>query len=89
MNEVSILPPLSLTRFFLAQQLVHKNSKNENHNVTLDTFVSDTSTARNRHLPDLEKKHFSYIRIHIPFLVQISVSVLLKINERLEIRAIS
>ena len=63
MHEVNILPPLSLARFFLSQQLICK-SKIEKHNVSLDIFVSDTSIARNLHLLGLEKKHFSYIRTH-------------------------
>ena len=63
MHEANILPPLSLARFFLSQQLICK-SKIEKHNVSLDIFVSDTSIARNLHLLGLEKKHFSYIRTH-------------------------
>ena len=51
MHEVNILPPLSLARFFLTQQLIYNNSKIEKHNVSLDIFVSDTSIARNLHLP--------------------------------------
>ena len=61
MHEVNISPPLSLARFFLTQQLICK-SKIEKHNFSLDIFVSNTSIARNLHLPGLEKKHFSYIR---------------------------
>ena len=85
MHEVNISPPLSPARFFLTQQLICKN-KIEKHNVSLDIFVSDTSIARNLHLLGLEKKHFSYIRTH--FLDQILVFVLLKIKERLRIRAL-
>ena len=52
MHESNIsLPPLSLARFFLAQQLIHKKSKIEKHNVRLDIFVSDTSITRKLHLP--------------------------------------
>ena len=74
MHQVNISPPLGLARFFLTRQLIYK-SKIEKHNVSLDIFVSDTSIARNLHLPrfmvhglvlylhaKLEKKHFSYIK---------------------------
>ena len=61
MPEVNISPPLSLVRFLLTQQLICK-SKIEKHNVSLDIFVSETSIARNLHLPGLEKIHFSHIR---------------------------
>ena len=79
MHEVNILPPLSLGRFFLTQQLIYK-SKIEKHNVSLDIFVSDTSIARNLHLLGLEKKHFHYIRTHTQ-MGQILVFVLLKIKK--------
>ena len=62
MHEVNISPPLSLVRFSLTQQLIYTQSKIKKHNVSLDIFVSDTSIARNLHLPVLEKKHFSFIR---------------------------
>ena len=84
MHEVNIFPPLSLAKFFLTQQLIYK-SKTEKHNISLDIFVSGSSTARNIHLPGLEKKHFS---LPIFFLDQILVFVLLKINERLRIRTL-
>ena len=74
MHEVNISPPLGLARFFLTQQLIYK-SKIERHNVSLDIFVSDTSMARNLHLPGLEKKYFSLIRTHTLFLDQILVFV--------------
>ena len=48
--------------------------------LVLDIFVSDTSIARKLHLLRLNKKHFSYIRTHTPFLDQIFVFVLLKIK---------
>ena len=83
MHEDNILTPLSLT-----QQLICK-SKIEKHNISLDIFVSDTNIARKLHLPGLEKKHFSYIRTHTPFLDQILVYMLLKIKEHLRIRALS
>ena len=73
------MPPLSLHRFFLTQQLICK-SKIEKHNISLDIFVSNTSIARNLHLLRLEKKRFSFIRIHTHFLDQILVFVLLKIK---------
>ena len=44
MHELNILSPLSLARFFLTQQLIYK-SKTEKHNISLDIFVSDTSTS--------------------------------------------
>ena len=66
MHEVNISHPLSLARFFITQQLIYK-SKIEKHNVSLEIFVSDISIARNLHLLGLEKKHFSYIRIHTIF----------------------
>ena len=88
MHEVNISPPFSKPRFFLIQQLIYK-SKIEKHKVSLDIFVSDTSIARNLHVPGLEKKHFSYIRTHTHFLDQILRFVLLRIKERLRIRALS
>ena len=48
LNIMSLL--ISLSRFSLTQQLIYKG-KNEKHNVSLDIFVSDTSIARNLHLP--------------------------------------
>ena len=60
MHEVNILPPPSIARFFLTQQLIYR-SKIKKHNACLDIFVSDTSIDRNPHLPGLGKKHFSYI----------------------------
>ena len=48
--------------------------------LVLDIFVSDTNIARKLHLLRLNKKHFSYIRTHTPFLDQIFVFVLLKIK---------
>ena len=54
MHEVNILPLLRLARFFLTQQLNYSKSKIEKHNLSnlsLDDFVSDTSIARNLHLP--------------------------------------
>ena len=48
--------------------------------LVLDIFVSNTSIARKLHLLRLNKKHFSYIRTHTPFLDQIFVFVLLKIK---------
>ena len=48
--------------------------------LVLDIFVSGTSIARKLHLLRLNKKHFSYIRTHTPFLDQIFVFVLLKIK---------
>ena len=51
MHEVYILSLLSLARFFLTQQLIYSKSKIEKHNLSLDDFVSDTSIARNLHLP--------------------------------------
>ena len=67
MHELNVPFPLSLTRFFLTQQLIYKN-KIEKHNISLDIFVSDTNIAR---LPEtfiyLEKENFSYIRTHTPF----------------------
>ena len=42
MHELNILSPLSLARIFLIQQLIY-NSKIENHNISLDIFVSETS----------------------------------------------
>ena len=88
MHEVNIASPLRLARFFLTQQLIYK-SKIEKHNISLDIFASDTSVARNLHLTGLEKKYCSYIRTHNRFLDQISVFVVLKIKERLRIRALS
>ena len=58
MHELNISPPLNLATFFLDQQLIYK-SKIENHNVSLDVFVSDNSIARKLNLPGLEKKQFS------------------------------
>ena len=88
MHEVNMSPPLSLARFFLTKQLIYK-SKIEKHSVSLDIFVSDTSIARNFHLPGLEKKRFNYIKTHILFLDQILVFVLLKMKEYLRIRVLS
>ena len=60
MHEVNILPPVSLGRFFLTQQLIYKREI-EKHNVfvleSLDIFVSDII---NLHLAGLEKKHFTF-----------------------------
>ena len=42
MHELNILFPLSLARIFLIQQLIC-NSKIENHDISLDIFVSETS----------------------------------------------
>ena len=78
----------SLSIFFLTQQLIYL-SKIEKPNVGLDIFVSDTSIARNLHLPGLEKKLLRYIRTHTVFLNQILVFVLLKIKEHLRMRALS
>ena len=51
MHELDILPPRSLARFLLTQQLIYK-SKIEKHNISLDIFVSSTSViAKNLHLP--------------------------------------
>ena len=48
MREANIsLPPLSLVRFFLTQQLI----KIKKHNVSLYIFESGTSIARKFHLP--------------------------------------
>ena len=44
MSELNVLPPLSLARFFLNQQLIYK-SKIEKHNISLDIFVSETSVV--------------------------------------------
>ena len=44
MHELNILSPLGLARFFLAQQLIYK-SKIENHNISLDIFVSETTVV--------------------------------------------
>ena len=65
-----ISPSISLARLILTQQLIYK-SKIKKHDISLDIFVSDSSEARN--LPELEKKHFSYIRIHTLYLYQILV----------------
>ena len=85
MHEVNISLSLSLAKIFLTQQLIYK-SKVEKHSVSLTIFVSDTSTARNLHLPEFDKQHFSYVRTHTLFLDQISVFALLKIKERLRVR---
>ena len=66
MHEVNILPLFSICRFFLTQQLICK-SKTEKHNVSLEIFASGTNIARNLHLLGLQKKHFSYVRIHTLF----------------------
>ena len=63
------MPLLSLSRFFLIQQLIYR-IKIENRIVCLATSVSDTSLPRNLHLPGLKKKHFSYIRTHILFWIR-------------------
>ena len=60
------MAPLNLARFFLTQQPIYK-SKIEKHNVSLNIFVSDTSIARNLHLPGSEKKSFSDIRTNTHF----------------------
>ena len=88
MHRVNISSPVSLARFFITHSLTNK-SKIEKHNVSLDIFVSETSIARNIHLPGFEKKEFGYIRSHTLFLDQISVSVLLNIKERLRITRLS
>ena len=44
MHELNILPPLSLARFFLTQQLIYK-SKIEKHNISLVIFVSVTNVV--------------------------------------------
>ena len=59
------------------------------HNVSLDICVSDTSAARNLRLPGIGEKTFYIKKGRIFFLVQISVFLLLKIKERLRIRALS
>ena len=66
MHEVNILPPFSLARFFLTQQLTYK-SKIEKHNVSIDNFVSDISIARNLDVPRIGEKAFGYTRIHTLF----------------------
>ena len=53
----------------ITEQLIYK-SKIEKQNVSLDTFVSNTSIARNLHLPGLEKKHFSYKTKCFSFILQ-------------------
>ena len=50
MHEVNISPSLNLAKFFLTQQIIYK-SKIEKYTVSLSIFVSDTSIARNLHLP--------------------------------------
>ena len=87
MHEVNISPSLNLAKFFLTQQIIYK-SKIEKYTVSLSIFVSDTSIARNLHLPGFDKQYFSYIRTHTLFLDQISVFVLLKFKERLRIRTL-
>ena len=44
MHELKILPPFSLARFFLTQQLIFED-KIEKHNISLDIFVSETSVV--------------------------------------------
>ena len=44
MHELNILSPLNLARFFLTQQLIYE-SKIENHNISLDIFVSEISVV--------------------------------------------
>ena len=55
---------LSLARFFVTQQVIYK-SKTEKPNDSLDIFVSNTSIARNLHLPrertfKLQSTHTSF-----------------------------
>ena len=50
MYEINISSSLSLARLFLTQQLIYK-SKIGKHSVSLHIFVSDTSIAKNLHLP--------------------------------------
>ena len=57
MHEINISPPLSLARFFLTQKLIYK-SKIEKHNVSLDIFVSDTSSPEPETFIYLEKEDF-------------------------------
>ena len=66
--EINISPPLNIARFFVTPRLIYRSERKiEKRNVSFDIFVSDTSLARNLHLPGLEKKHFSYIRTHTHF----------------------
>ena len=44
MHELNILSALSLATFFLTHQLIY-DSKIENHNISLDIFVSETSVV--------------------------------------------
>ena len=48
MHELNIPSPVSLARFSLTLQLIYKNTKLKNEILVL---VSDTSKARNLHLP--------------------------------------
>ena len=54
MYELNILSPLSLARFLSTQQLIYK-SKIENHNISLDIFVWDTSVVQPETFICLEK----------------------------------
>ena len=44
MHDLNILPPLSLARFLLHEQLIYK-SKIEKRNISLEIVVSDTSVV--------------------------------------------
>ena len=72
MHELNVPFPLSLARFFLTQQLIYKN-KIEKHNISLDIFLSDTSIARNLHLPgeikfELHEDPYSFLLIRFWYL---------------------
>ena len=46
MHELNILSSFSLAWFFLTQQLILYKSKIEKHNISLDIFISDTSSQK-------------------------------------------
>ena len=85
MHELNISSPLSLARFFLAQQLIYQNTKLKNKIIiSLDIFVSDTSIVRKLHLPrertfQLHKDSYSFLCT----LDQILVFMLLRNKEHL------
>ena len=84
MHEVNgISPPVSIARFFLTLQLIHK-SKLENHKFSLEIFVAEISIARNLHLSLFEKKHFSYISTHILFWIRFRLICVAQNQRRFE-----
>ena len=86
MHEVNILPPLSLARFFLTQQLIYK-SKIEKHNVSLSILYKMPVEPEAFICQDW-RKNILATKGPILFFDQILVFVMLRIKQCLRIRAL-